>query len=83
VGSSHPKAESSFTKYKCPVCGDYHAAEDGIILYVRDFICPNCGEEWRDLWCCDCNDHCPQCNAEIESQPDSVKTMEFEKPLEV
>jgi hypothetical protein len=24
-----------------------------------------CGEEWRDVWDCGCNDKCPSCNTEI------------------
>lgn len=35
------------------------------VYFERLFECP-CGEVWRDLHDCDCNDRCPFCNLEIE-----------------
>jgi hypothetical protein len=26
----------------------------------------HCGQEWEDVWSCECNDRCPVCNKEIE-----------------
>jgi predicted RNA-binding Zn-ribbon protein involved in translation (DUF1610 family) len=71
----------ALTANKCPLCGDYHPADEGIILFIRNFICPNCGTEWRDLWCADCNDHCPSCDAEIEPQPEDWDRMVYEQPV--
>jgi len=81
MGNAPLKRKNEITKKKCPVCDTRHPADEGIVLYVREFICPICDAEWTDLWCSDCNDHCPGCDAEIESQPDSVRSMIFEKPV--
>jgi hypothetical protein len=75
------ESEGKLTRNKCPLCGDHHTAEEGIVLYVREFNCSRCGEEWTDRWCSDCNDKCPDCNAEIEPLPDSSREVVFEQPL--
>jgi hypothetical protein len=49
-------------------------------LFIRNFVCSNCGTEWRDLWCADCNDHCPTCGAEIEPQPGDWDSLVYEEP---
>lgn len=38
---------------------------DGQDSWTNYYLCP-CGEEWEDKWDCQCNDHCPKCNKEIE-----------------
>jgi hypothetical protein len=68
------------TKNECPLCHERHPADEGIVLYSRDFKCPDCGTEWRDLWCSDCNDHCPGCDAEIEPLPGGSESAVFEQP---
>ena len=37
-----------------------------IKITENHYICPDCGEEWCDIWNCICKDHCPECNAEVE-----------------
>lgn len=34
--------------------------------YTNFYRCPECRIEWEDTWDSMCNDHCPQCEAEIE-----------------
>lgn len=55
------------TKEKCPCCGDYHPAEEGITVVRREFECTECGESWEDEWCCDCDDECPNCGTDMTS----------------
>jgi hypothetical protein len=73
-GSNH------LTRHRCPLCDDFHPADEGIVLFIRNFVCSNCGTEWRDLWCADCNDHCPTCGAEIEPQPGDWDSLVYEEP---
>lgn len=41
-------------------------SEDSVkMLYKNHYRC-DCGAEWTDEWDCMCNDHCPDCDAEIE-----------------
>ncbi|MBD3822971.1 MAG: hypothetical protein IE916_00485 [Epsilonproteobacteria bacterium] len=39
--------------------------------YLKEYECV-CGEKWNDVWDCECNDHCPECNKEIEPQSSQV-----------
>jgi uncharacterized protein (DUF983 family) len=41
-------------------------SKDIIPKYTNYYRCPECGEEWQDVWDCKCNDRCPNCNTEIE-----------------
>ena len=42
-------------------------ADGEVVPRFRNFYrCPNCRIEWQDEWDSMCNDHCPQCDAEIE-----------------
>jgi hypothetical protein len=34
-------------------------------IYVCEYKCSVCGEEWEIKSSCGCNDHCPNCDAEI------------------
>ena len=34
--------------------------------FMNYYKCSECEEEWKDKWNCMCNDHCPNCHAEIE-----------------
>lgn len=34
--------------------------------FLNEYCCPYCKIEWDDIWDCECNDKCPECNAEIE-----------------
>ena len=71
------------TRNECPLCLAHHPAEEGITFYTRDFLCPRCGTEWEDVWCADCNDKCPTCNAEIEPLPEPWSSEVFEKPIQL
>lgn len=73
--------DAKLTKYECPICKERHPADEGIVLFARIFICPDCGTEWRDLWCADCNDHCPRCDAEIEPLEAGGRSMIYEEPF--
>lgn len=79
--AENPHGDQRLTRHKCPLCGEHHPAEEGIVIYARRFICPNCGIEWKDLWCSDCNDRCPGCNGEIEPSPSGGDSMVYEEPL--
>jgi hypothetical protein len=68
------------TKHNCPLCKEHHPAEEGIVLYMRSFTCPDCGTKWQDLWCSDCNDRCPGCDSEIEPEPSEGQPMVYEEP---
>ncbi|MEY5098682.1 MAG: hypothetical protein RJA36_1401 [Pseudomonadota bacterium] len=35
-------------------------------VWRNHYECDQCGAEWTDDWSCQCNDHCPGCDAEIE-----------------
>lgn len=35
------------------------------MLYENYYEC-DCGCTWVDIWDCECNDRCPECNKEIE-----------------
>jgi hypothetical protein len=35
--------------------------------FTKTYHCEACDETWEDEHCCDCNDKCPSCNAEIGS----------------
>jgi hypothetical protein len=67
---------SRVTRLVCPKCSDRHPAEQGIILYTRQFVCPNDNETWSDVWCSNCNDKCPKCGAEIEPSETTEETIE-------
>lgn len=54
----------TLTKKTCSCCNEKHPADQGISLYVRKFKCSECGHEWIDVWCSDCDDRCPECNSE-------------------
>jgi hypothetical protein len=34
--------------------------------YLKYYRHRDCNTRWTDEWSCACNDHCPDCNAEIE-----------------
>jgi hypothetical protein len=34
-------------------------------MVTNYYACP-CGMSWCDEWDCECNDHCPECDKEIE-----------------
>lgn len=34
--------------------------------YLKYYKHSECGTVWTDKWSCACNDHCPECDAEIE-----------------
>ncbi len=68
------------TRGRCPLCKDYHPADQGIVFFRREFVCSRCGENWSDIWCADCNDRCPRCNAEIGPEPDLTEEFVFEEP---
>ena len=70
------------TRNVCPLCKEHHPADEGIVLYVREFVCSDCGAEWSDLWCADCNDRCPNCDAENEPEPGRGRSTVFEKPMD-
>jgi len=33
--------------------------------FLMEYVCSECGAEWSMAGSCACNDHCPQCDAEI------------------
>lgn len=35
-------------------------------IYRNHYKCSECGHEWADEWCAQCNDKCPTCRAEIQ-----------------
>ncbi len=41
--------------------------------YLNHYQCP-CGTAWTDNWDCMCNDHCPQCDREIEPYDSEDRT---------
>ena len=36
------------------------------IKFHNFYTCASCGTDWEDFWDSACNDHCPECDAEIE-----------------
>ena len=42
--------------------------------FIMEYTCSDCGAEWEMAGSCSCNDHCPQCDAEIE--PMKVRDIE-------
>jgi len=42
--------------------------------FIMEYVCPECGSEWEMAGSCACNDHCPQCDAEIT--PTNVRDIE-------
>ena len=40
-------------------------AEISPVRYLNQYRCPYCLTEWEDVWDCNCNDRCPDCNKEI------------------
>lgn len=69
------------TPDRCPLCKDYHPADEGIVFFRREFVCSMCGESWSDIWCADCNDRCPRCNAEMEGHSDLTEFFVYEEPV--
>src|SRR5690242_16070565 len=47
-----PKEENFINYYRCPGNLEHRTQHEPL--------------EWSDEWSCQCNDKCPQCNAEIE-----------------
>jgi len=35
-------------------------------LFINSYACDYCGNSWKSKWECPCNDHCADCNREIE-----------------
>jgi|ERR1700691_1789335 hypothetical protein len=72
---------SGMTQGRCPLCKDYHPADEGIVFFRREFVCLRCGEKWSDIWCSDCDDRCPRCNAEMGPESDLSESFVFERPV--
>lgn len=49
------------------------AAETDTPLLLVSYRCPDCGEEWDDVWDCACDDECGACGARaitpVSSEP--------------
>ena len=41
------------------------ARKDKTMQFVNFYQCP-CGAAWEDIWDSACNDHCPDCDSEVE-----------------
>lgn len=39
---------------------------------INRYRCPNCGSEWKDEWCCGCDDDCPQCGTNCSPEESQV-----------
>jgi hypothetical protein len=35
--------------------------------FLKRYSCEECGTAWQDEWSCPCNDKCPVCNVETET----------------
>jgi hypothetical protein len=35
--------------------------------YRKRYVCEECGWTWSDEWSCACNDRCPKCSVETET----------------
>jgi len=35
--------------------------------FLKRYRCEECGTRWTDEWSCACNDRCPQCDVETET----------------
>ena len=35
------------------------------MLYENIYDCPRCGTHWHDVWDCQCDDRCPECNLSV------------------
>lgn len=51
----------------CQHC-DGPATECGGGTFHNVYYCADCKVGWADDWCCQCNDRCPACDAEIEPE---------------
>jgi hypothetical protein len=69
------------TQSRCPLCKDFHPADEGIVFFKREFVCSLCGESWSDTWCADCDDRCPQCNTEMQPDSDLTESFVCEEPV--
>lgn len=69
------------TQSRCPLCKDYHPADEGILFVRREFVCSRCGLGWSDIWCADCNDRCPRCNTEMEPDSDLTEFFVYAEPV--
>jgi predicted nucleic acid-binding Zn-ribbon protein len=45
--------------------------KDGDPLYLNQYRCPNCGNEWDDVWDCGCDDECAACGTKNISPVES------------
>lgn len=52
---------------------------EGKTLYRNFYLCSECSTEWQDVWDSMCNDHCPNCDAEIEPYRSEEGTVYPEK----
>ena len=35
--------------------------------FLKRYVCEECGAAWSDEWSCPCNDRCPDCRVETET----------------
>lgn len=60
-----PEEQPAWLSDVCNAYGDPPWPPEFGVYFERHFVC-ECGEEWIDVHDCDCNDHCPACDWEIE-----------------
>lgn len=55
------------------------AADEQVMAqwFENFYECSDCEIEWTDEWSCECNDKCPECDAEIEP----FKSIDLSRPL--
>ena len=46
-----------------------------MVNFIMSYRCTRCGEEWKMVWDCACDDRCPSCDlahepVSVEEEPD-------------